>query len=62
VSTHALCPRCGRVVALADGGALVPHVSELAAKTGRRSSGPNRKARRCEGSGLQPGNLDPRRT
>lgn len=54
MNTHALCPRCGRLVQPADGGDLVAHVAQLAHKTGRRGGGPNRKARRCEGSGLRP--------
>jgi hypothetical protein len=28
--THALCPRCGRLVAIADGGTLAGHVAQLA--------------------------------
>lgn len=54
MSTHTLCPRCGRLVALADGGTLVAHVAQLAPTLGRRGAGPNRKQRKCEGSGLQP--------
>lgn len=62
MSTHALCPRCGHLVQLADGGTLVAHVAQLAPKLGRRGSGPTHKARKCEGSGLRPADPDPRRS
>jgi hypothetical protein len=49
-------------VQLADGGTLVAHVAQLAPKLGQRGSGPNHKARKCEGSGLRPADPDPRRS